>query len=263
VLYIVSTPIGNLSDISLRALEVLASVDAILCEDTRVSKTLLNAHKIHTPLSSYHSFNEKKRLEEIVERLKEGQSLALISDAGTPLIQDPGFILIERCQKENIPYTTVPGASSVMSALILSGYPIERFQFIGFLPKKNQEAKKTLLEACSYDGLSLFFESPKRAIETLALIHNINPELSVCVIREITKKFETVHKGTTESLIQEFSLTAPRGELVFVIQGKPSQQLFEATQIAVELIEGGLSKKSAFNLASKLGFVDKDKLYKS
>jgi len=263
MLYIVSTPIGNLSDISLRALEVLKSVNAIYCEDTRTSKVLLQAHGVNTPLISYHNFNEKKRLSEICEKLREGQNLALISDAGTPCFQDPGYLLIEACQKEGLEYTTVPGASSILSALILSGFEIEKFQFVGFLSKKTSEIRKTLESINSYQGLSVFFESPKRIIETLEIFEKINPAISLCVIREITKKFETIHKGTPSSLIQEFKIEAPRGELVCVVQGTSAALIEDMTELALELKSHGVSKKSAYELASKLGFVDKDRLYKS
>jgi 16S rRNA (cytidine1402-2'-O)-methyltransferase len=263
MLYIVSTPIGNLADITLRALDVLNTVDAILCEDTRTSQVLLNAHHIHTPLISYHSFNEKKRVNEVLEKLKNGQNLALISDAGTPCFQDPGFILIEACLKEGISYTTVPGASSILSALILSGFSVDKFQFIGFLSKKTSEIKKALESINTYEGLSVFFESPKRLVETLEIFNQINPEIPICVIREMTKKFETVHKGTPKSLIEEFTLTPPRGELVCVAKGSNLKEIIDYTDLALELIDQGLSKKSAHYFASKLGFVDKDRLYKA
>lgn len=263
MLYIVSTPIGNLSDITLRAIETLKFCDVILCEDTRVSKILLNVYDIHKPLISYHSFNETSRLQEIIHRLQNGEKIALISDAGTPLFQDPGFILIKECQSQDIPYTTVPGASSILSAIILSGFEVNTFQFVGFIPKKTSEAKQLLQNICQYDGLSVFFESPKRTQDTLELIAEIDPNVEIAVIREITKKFETVHKGTAISLIEEFKNEAPRGEIVFVIPGIPKVEVEDYTDFAKTLIEEGLSKKTAYNLASRFGYVNKDLIYKS
>ena len=222
MLYIVSTPIGNLADISLRALETLKSVNAILCEDTRVSKNLLNFYQIQTPLISYHCFNEKKRVDEIIERMNRGESFALISDAGTPLFQDPGFILIQACYEHGIPLTTIPGASSILSALVLSGFALNQFQFLGFLDKKTSDAESALKKACLYEGLSVFFESPKRLVSTLELIHKINQQINICVVREITKKFETAHRGKPSSLIEEFTKNSPRGEIVIIIEGQPA-----------------------------------------
>jgi 16S rRNA (cytidine1402-2'-O)-methyltransferase len=263
MLYIVSTPIGNLKDISLRALDVLKNVDAILCEDTRVSKYLLDHYDIHKPLISYHSFNERSRVDDIIAQLKNGQSFALISDAGTPLFQDPGFILVEACQKENIPFTAIPGASSILCAVLLSGLSFNKFQFCGFLSKKTPMAKAELEDMSNYEGLSVFFESPKRTLDTLKLIQTLRPDINVCVIREITKKFETVHRGSLETLIDEFSKEAPRGEVVFVVQGKKQDSEEDFTDFALDLIQQGLSKKSAFQIASKLGKCQKDIIYKS
>lgn len=263
MLYIVSTPIGNLSDMTIRGIETLKSSDLILCEDTRVSKILLTAYDIQKPLLSYHSFNESQRLESIIEKLTQGQNIALISDAGTPLFQDPGFILVKECQSKNIPYTTIPGASSILSALILSGFEVNAFQFLGFLPKKISDLKNSLKNACHYNGLTVFFESPKRTEETLKILNEINPCIELAIIREITKKFETVHKGTASSLLEAFSHSPPRGEIVFVIKGCYEEKIQDFTQFAQTLIQEGLSKKSAVLLSSTLGYVNKDLIYKS
>ena len=263
MLYIVATPIGNLSDISLRALDVLKTCDAVLCEDTRVSKILLNHYQIEKPLISYHSFNEKQKLDMVVQRLLNGENLALISDAGTPLFQDPGHLLIQECQAHQIPYTSIPGASSILSALILSGFTIDRFQFLGFLPKKPQELKEVLSHITTYDGLTVVFESPKRVKETLEILNSIDPSINLAVIREITKKFETVHKGTASELSKEFSLNDARGEIVLVIKTSFSKAEEDFTDFAFELIANGISKKTAYQLASRLGPVNKDLIYKS
>lgn len=263
MLYIISTPIGNLADISFRAIDVLKSVDVILCEDTRVSRNLLNHYEIDKPLVSYHCFNEKQKIEHVLAEMQNGKTFALISDAGTPLFQDPGYLLIEACRKNNISYTTIPGASSILSALVLSGFEIKKFQFLGFIPKKTTEAKEFLKTTTQYDGLSVLFESPKRTLETLEYLQEINRDTELCVIREMTKKFETVHRGNPRELIQEFEATAPRGEIVFVIRGQPQELSQDHTDLALSLIEEGLSKKTAYSIFSRFGFVDKDKLYKA
>jgi 16S rRNA (cytidine1402-2'-O)-methyltransferase len=228
-----------------------------------VSKILLSAYNIQKPLISYHSFNESKRCEEIINRLELGENIALISDAGTPLFQDPGFILIKECQNKNISYTTVPGASSILSALVLSGFELNQFQFLGFLPKKSGDAKDVLNNAIDYPGVSVFFESPRRTEDTLKLISELNPDCEIAIIREITKKFETVHKGSAFSLLEEFQKEPPRGEIVFVIKGCPKETTEDFTEFAMTLIQEGLSKKSAYKHASRFGYVDKDLIYKS
>ena len=174
MLYLVSTPIGNLSDITHRAIETLKSVDYILCEDTRRSSILLKAHGITTHLKSFHKFSEKREEERVVENLKSGKSIALISDAGTPGIADPGQRLVARCRKEGISVTSLPGPSAPIVALTLSGFSMERFQFLGFLPKKTSERKQLLNSMLFYSGVSIFFESPKRIQATLKEIDTLH-----------------------------------------------------------------------------------------
>lgn len=261
--YIVATPIGNLSDITLRALEVLKTSDLILCEDTRTSKVLLAHYGIQTQVSSYHSFNETSKKDSIIKLLLEGKTISLISDAGMPLIQDPGHTLVEACQDNNIPYTVIPGASSVLNAAVLSGFEVKKFQFIGFLPKKNSEIKPLFEEALGYDGLSIFFESPKRLIDSLSLLAQLNQDAPCCVIREITKKFETVHKGSASSLLCFFKETEPRGEIVLILKGQKTETNQDLTEVAFELVKEGLSKKTAYSILSQIGFVNKKKLYHS
>lgn len=262
MLYIIATPIGHLDDFTLRSIETLKKVDTILCEDTRVTLGLLHHYGIQKPLVSYHSFNEKKRVEEILEKLKMGHDIALVSDAGTPLFQDPGALLIEACVAAHIPFTSLPGPSSILSALILSGFRIEKFQFVGFLSKKSGEIKETLQEALSYPGLTVAFESPQRLLETLKILQELKSDASICVIREITKKFETAHRGSLFELIEHFSKEAPRGEIVLVLEGVKESSEKDFTPLAEAMIHEGLSKKTAIQLASKWGFVDKDTLYK-
>ncbi|OGN65818.1 MAG: 16S rRNA (cytidine(1402)-2'-O)-methyltransferase, partial [Chlamydiae bacterium RIFCSPLOWO2_01_FULL_28_7] len=185
MLYIVATPIGNLKDITFRALEVLKAVDYILCEDTRVSRILLNHYDIKTPLKSYHKFNEKKFLESILTDLKNFKEIALISDAGTPIISDPGNILVKEAIKNNLKITTIPGANSVISALTLSDMDTLPFQFLGFF--KDEFLNRIIF----YDGISIFFESSKKILKTIEKIKKIDPERNISIFKELTKKFET------------------------------------------------------------------------
>src|SRR3990167_5491416 len=181
MLYIVATPIGNLDDFSKRAVDTLSSCDAILCEDTRRSSILLNRYGIQKPLISYHKFKEKASLEKILTDLQSGQNLALISDAGTPCINDPGQILVQACIEKGIEVTAIPGACSVIQALVLSGFDTSSFQFIGFLPKSGQSALKRALH---YPGTTVCFESPERLISTLEEILALDPDRELAVARE-------------------------------------------------------------------------------
>ena len=167
MLFLVATPIGNLADISFRAIEVLTSCDLILCEDTRHSIKLLNHYQIKKPLLSYHKFNEVASIDKIISKLKDSANIALISDAGTPLIADPGYKLVEKCIEEGIAITAIPGACSTIDALLLSGLNVERFQFAGFLPRQQKELKKLLQEFASYPGTTINYESPERILKTV------------------------------------------------------------------------------------------------
>lgn len=218
-LYIVPTPIGNLEDMTLRAIRILKEVDLILAEDTRVSGKLLKHFDISTPMSSHHKFNEHKSAAGIVEKIASGQSIALISDAGTPGISDPGFLLVRECLKNNIDVETLPGATAFIPALVNSGLPADRFYFEGFLPVK--KGRKTRLEYLA--GLSstlIFYESPHRLAKTLEqLSAHFGPERKACVSREITKLFEENTRGTLEELITVYQVKKTKGEIVIVVAG--------------------------------------------
>jgi len=218
-LYIVPTPIGNLKDISLRALEVLQNAGMILAEDTRTSSKLLKHYDIHTPLQSFHQFNEHKRLKSVMEQLKSGKSLALISDAGTPGISDPGFLLIREAVKENIPMEVLPGAVAFVPALLLSALPAERFVFEGFLPvKKGRQTR--LKKLAEEERTMIFYEAPHRLVKTLKqLSEYLGPERRASVSRELTKKFEETRRGTLQELIDHFENHPPKGEIVLVVAG--------------------------------------------
>lgn len=217
-LYIVPTPIGNLEDITLRALRILKEVDIILAEDTRTSSVLLNHFEIKKPLVSYHKFNEHGVVERISERIAGGQSVALISDAGTPGISDPGFLLVRSCLEKNIDVETLPGATAFVPALINSGFPCDKFCFEGFLPQK--KGKLSMLTELSKERRTIIlYESPHRVIKTLEMIEKLfahNPTISVS--RELTKKFETTVRGKANELIKYFNEKPPKGEFVMIIE---------------------------------------------
>lgn len=218
-LYIVPTPIGNLQDITLRAIETLKNADLILAEDTRTSSVLLNHLSIKKPLLPYHKFNEHGIVNNILDRLRAGSSVALISDAGTPGISDPGFLLVRECVANDIQVETLPGATAFVPALVNSGFPCDKFCFEGFLPQK--KGKQKILQQLSTESRTIiFYESPYRVIKTLEMIRDIfihNPQISVS--REISKKFEETIRGTAIELIEHFNNKAPKGEFVIVVEG--------------------------------------------
>ena len=217
MLYIVSTPIGNLKDISLRAIDTLKHVDLIAAEDTRHSRLLTNQHSIETPLTSYFEHNKLQKGAYLLQLLKEGKDIALITDAGTPGISDPGYHLIQLAHQNNIPLTVVPGATALIAALSLSGLPAHSFIFEGFLPVKSAARKKKLKELAPEKRTLIFYESPHRLVKSLEDISEVfgNPEV-VCV-REITKKFEEVKKGPAKELVRFFSQRKPKGEFVLLL----------------------------------------------
>ena len=219
-LYIVATPIGNLGDITFRAIEALKAVDVILAEDTRETKKLLKHYEINKQMYSFHQHNEHKSVPALIEQLQNGTSFALCSDAGTPGISDPGFLLIRACVEHHIDVISLPGPTAVISALVSSGLPCDRFVFEGFLPhKKGKQTKlKSLIEE---ERTVVFYESPHRILKTLYLIQEILGDRRPLVIcRELTKKFEEVIRGSSTELINHFETNAPKGEFVLIIGGK-------------------------------------------
>jgi 16S rRNA (cytidine1402-2'-O)-methyltransferase len=217
---IVPTPIGNLSDITLRALEVLKCADRIACEDTRHSGQLLAHHGISgKPLVSLHEHNESRRAPELAHAAKSGETIAVISDAGMPGISDPGYRLIQACLEHDVPIEVLPGPSAVVTALIGSGFPCHAFRFGGFLSVKSGKRRSALSEALDSGETGIFFESPHRLLSTLAILTEINPSARACVARELTKKFETYHRGTAEELHAHFTSHPPKGEIVLLVNG--------------------------------------------
>ena len=219
-LFLVPTPIGNLKDITFRALEILGSVDLILAEDTRQTKKLLNHYNITTPLQSHHMFNEHKSVESICSKILSGQTIALVSDAGTPGISDPGFLLVRNCVEKEIPVETLPGPTALIPALVNSGLPCDRFCFEGFLPpKKGRNKRMTALT--DETRTMVFYESPYRLVKTLEeLATYFGPDRNASVSRELSKMFEENNRGTLSFLSKYYTNKPPKGEIVIIVAGK-------------------------------------------
>ncbi|MEY2439420.1 MAG: rRNA (cytidine1402-2-O)-methyltransferase [Verrucomicrobiota bacterium] len=220
MLAVVATPIGNLGDITLRALEVLKSADVVAAEDTRHSGMLLKHYQIAKPLISYHEHNEAMRTAQLIERIAAGETVALITDAGMPGVSDPGARLIRECIKRGLPFTIIPGPSSVLTALTGSGFATERFCFRGFLPVKSGQRERELGAAAERAETTIFFESPYRLLKTLAACGEIMPERELCVARELTKKFEEFRRGVAAELLRHYETRSHKGEIVFLVSGQ-------------------------------------------
>ena len=213
----VPTPIGNRDDITRRAIDTLLEADLITCEDTRHSRPLLEHYGIAKPVLALHDHNEAKKVPELIERAKNGEHIAVITDAGMPAVSDPGYRFLRACIEHDIEYTVLPGPSAVLTALVGSGFPVHAFYFGGFLSVKKGKRGKALLAATENDYTSLFFESPHRILSTLEIMAKECPDHPVCVARELTKKFETYHRGTALELFEHFSHHKAKGEIVFLI----------------------------------------------
>ena len=264
-LYVVSTPIGNMGDFSFRAVEVLKSVDLVLAEDTRHSRTLLNRYAIEARTASYHEHNEAKTTPGLVKRLVEGESFALISDAGTPLLSDPGQRLVRAAIDAGVPVVPVPGASALLAALVASGLAADRFTFYGFLPRKGKERSQALDEIASSRVTAVLYEAPNRVADSLREIAERAPDRETVVARELTKQFEELRRGTVASLSAYYNDTPPRGEVVIIIAGAPSAAPDEsalrddarallarglsARDVAAELTRRGAPRNLAYRLA--------------
>lgn len=219
-LYIVATPIGNLGDITLRALQVLAEVEVVLCEDTRVTQKLLSAHNIEAKLLSYHDQNGETMRPKILHMLGQGESLALVSDAGSPLISDPGYKLGNAVREAGFKVESIPGASAVITALQLSGLPSDCFLFAGFMPRKKSERDAILERFGNLHATLIFFEAPSRLLETLEWLADAAPDAEVCVAREITKRFEEIIRGSPQTVLEDYSKRSEGvlGEIVLCLR---------------------------------------------
>ena len=277
-LHIVATPIGNLKDVSFRALGTLAAADAVFAEDTRVSRKLLAHYGITTPLIAYHEHNAAEMRPKIIARLKEGQALALISDAGTPLVSDPGYRLVEAVLEEGFNVVPVPGPSAVLAALVAAGLPTDRFFFEGFLPPKSAARRERLAALAAIPATLVFFESPHRLVDMLRDALETLGDRTAAVARELTKLYETVRRGTLQNLTSEFEAASrPKGEIVVLIGAAvTSDRLNEATEglddrlrqhlthlsvkdaVAVAVEETGLPRRQVYARAVALAKGDVD-----
>ncbi len=260
-LYVVATPIGNLRDITLRALDVLRAADSILAEDTRQTRKLLNAYDIKTPLSPYHDHNAAKRVPGVIKDLQDGKVIALVSDAGTPLVSDPGFKLVRAAVEAGIDVFPLPGASAVLAGLVKSGLPSDRFMFAGFLPPKSAARKTALAELASVKATLIFFETGPRIKACLADMQAVLGERDVVLTRELTKHYEEARYGSFEALTESVSHDPPRGEIVVLIgPPKTSERWTEAeveTALKRLIPEQGMKRASA-EIAEQCGWPKRD-----
>ncbi len=262
-LYIVATPIGNLSDITLRAVDVLKNVDFIACEDTRVTKILLNKYNIKTKLIEYHKFNEKEKSAKLIDLIKSGKNIALVSDAGTPAISDPGAILVNELYKNNITVTSIPGACAVSVLLSLIPRTKEEYAFIGFMPR-TFNSKQEILNKFKFTNC-VFYESPNRLIDTLSDIEKIlGKETKISIGRELTKLFEEVKTGFIEEIKEYYDNNPLKGEIAAMIHAKDYPNINnEEIENKIKLLkEEGFSPKDISKIISKLYSESKNKIYK-
>lgn len=262
MIYFVATPIGNLKDISLRALETLRSVDVVFCEDTRHTLKLLNAYEIKKPLKSCHKFNEREAAEKIISAVREGREIAVVSDAGMPVISDPGNVVCSALREAGIAYTVIPGANAFLSALVLSAMPADRFAFIGFLPDKESEKKSTLERYKNLDMTLCLHSAPQDVDRDISAAYCVFGDRDACAVREITK----IHEEAVRFKLSEGLAGEKRGEYVLLIEGakageNPLNKLSEEQHI-LHYMRAGMTKKDALKQAAKDRGVAKSELYK-
>jgi 16S rRNA (cytidine1402-2'-O)-methyltransferase len=265
-LAVCATPIGNLDDVSARVLEALRAADVILCEDTRHTSALTRRYEIRTPLVSYHEHNEAARVAELLPRLREGETMALVSDAGLPAISDPGARLVRAALEAGIPVTVLPGPSAVDTALVASGLAGDRYQFVGFLPRGGQALDRLWEELAAYPWPVVAFESPRRLAATLRSLAAVQPEREVAVCRELTKQFEEVLRGTAAELAGRV-VEPPRGEITLVLgPGAPASREAvpaEAVAAVAELVAAGAARRPAAEVVARLTGASRNDLYRS
>ncbi|MCO6536223.1 16S rRNA (cytidine(1402)-2'-O)-methyltransferase [Lactobacillus sp.] len=265
-LYLVPTPIGNLEDITIRAKRILQEADYIAAEDTRTSGILLEKIGVHNHMLSFHKYNSKERAPELVKLMQDGAVIAEISDAGMPVISDPGFVLVQECIKNDIPVVPLPGASAFTTALIASGFDAQPFTYYGFLPRKAGEQKPYFVQMEQAHGTSIFYEAPHRLVKTLSNMATVfAPEREIVAARELTKIHEEFIRGTVQEVSQYFSEKQPRGEFVILVSPNTEQteQLSwpELIELVDERVDQGESKKSAIKEVAQANQVSKNELY--
>lgn len=269
MLYLCATPIGNLEDITLRVLRVLQEADVIYCEDTRNTLKLLRHFEIAKPLQSYHDHSPEARAQKIADDVRAGRQVALVSDAGMPVISDPGFDLVNLFRRENLPYTVLPGASASLTALVLSGIAADRFLFEGFLPRKKKDLEARLALLDKERATAIIYESPHRLSATLDVFAKRWPERECAAVREITKRFEETVRGTTVSVRDHFNANAPRGEFVLILGGvveteTSAEDVFaQGLALAKRLIQDGASTNQAAKEAAQATGLSKRTIYQA
>jgi len=260
-LVVCPTPIGNLEDVTLRVLSTLRDADVIACEDTRHTRGLLDRHGISARLTSLHEHNERTRASELVQRIRDGELVALVSDAGTPLVSDPGFALVRECLAAGVAVEVLPGPSAVLTALVASGLPAEHWRFVGFLPRKSAERARLLERA---EETLIAFESPRRLAATLAQLAEREPDRPLAVCRELTKIHEEVRRGSAAELAAHYRESPARGEVVLVVgaatRGEDAHG--EALAAVAELIDAGVRTRTAAAIVSRLTGVGANELYR-
>lgn len=269
MLYLCATPIGNLEDITLRVLRVLQEADVIYCEDTRNTLKLLRHFEIAKPLQSYHDHSPEARAQKIADDVRAGRQVALVSDAGMPVISDPGFDLVNLFRRENLPYTVLPGASASLTALVLSGIAADRFLFEGFLPRKKKDLEARLALLDKERATAIIYESPHRLSATLDVFAKRWPERECAAVREITKRFEETVRGTTVSVRDHFNANVPRGEFVLILGGAvetetSAEDVFaQGLALAKRLIQDGASTNQAAKEAAQATGLSKRTIYQA
>lgn len=269
MLYLCATPIGNLEDITLRVLRVLQEADVIYCEDTRNTLKLLRHFEIAKPLQSYHDHSPEARAQKIADDVRAGRQVALVSDAGMPVISDPGFDLVNLFRRENLPYTVLPGASASLTALVLSGIAADRFLFEGFLPRKKKDLEARLALLDKERATAIIYESPHRLSATLDVFAKRWPERECAAVREITKRFEETVRGTTVSVRNHFNANAPRGEFVLILGGAVETEtsaedaFAQGLALAKRLVQEGASTNQAAKEAAQVTGLSKRTIYQA
>jgi 16S rRNA (cytidine1402-2'-O)-methyltransferase len=260
-LVVCPTPIGNLEDITLRVLSALREADVVACEDTRRTRVLLDRYGVSARLISYHEHNERKRANELVERMKAGERVALVSDAGMPLVSDPGYVLVQACVAAGLPVEVLPGPSAAIAALVASALPADRWRFAGFLPRKKGELRQLLSEP---GGTLVAFESPRRVPATLALVAQLEPGRRVAVCRELTKAHEEVVRGSAEELAERYRDAPPKGEVVLVLGPSETRDDREPEGLDAvrRLVEAGAQPRKAAGIVAELTGGSANALYR-
>jgi 16S rRNA (cytidine1402-2'-O)-methyltransferase len=264
-LVVCPTPIGNLEDVTLRVLSALREADVIACEDTRRTRVLLDRYGVKARLVSYHEHNERARAASLVSRMRDGETVALVSDAGMPLVSDPGYVLVRACVAAGLPVEVLPGPSAALTALVASGLPADSWSFVGFLPRKKGELRRVLSEG---DGTLVAFESPRRVPATLALLASLDPDRPVAVCRELTKAHEEIVRGSAAELAERYAGAPPRGEVVLVVGGAPSGPVAPAAgepaglDALRHLVEAGAKPRKAAAIVAELTGGSANELYR-